>query len=284
MRTTRLARPIVPRISTLVLTACVVCGIVESVFAGPLYEVTVQGNVTGFGGTQQSASPGIVLQDSFDLMSVPFPSRIDRGTGLAQANQGRLGASIDAEHNFTAGSNRELGASAELTYDDILFSSSDGLPINVTLPLHLSGSLTTSAVATRVIVQAKLAGQNKSGAYRPALGEASGLLSTLSGGTIDTTIFATYTNVPTNTPTTLHLFLSTDMFINGDHTAFADFASTFGFVTDGPAFIVPNGINVDSQQGAIVDNQFLIPEPSTLVLASLAALGLCVWRRRFCRV
>ncbi len=281
MRTTSQARSIVPQIRTLALTACVVCGIVESVVAGPLYEVTIQGNVAGFGGTQQSASPGIVVQDSFDIDRLPFPTRIDRGNAFARADQGRLGASIDADHNFLAGGNRELGSSSELTYDDVLFSSSDGLPIDVTLPLHLSGSLTTSAVATRVIVEAKLAGQRIVGAYRPAIEGGSGLLSTLSGGTIDTTIFATYTNVPTNTPTTLHLFLSTDMFINGNNTAFADFASTFGFVTDGPAFIVPSGINVDSQQGAIVDNQFIVPEPSTFLLATVALVGLLAhfrWR------
>lgn len=244
--------------STLLLSAAAP----ESLNAEPFYEVKVvdPGHPPPqYGGTLQSTSPGLTIQDSFNWEGAL--GHVYSGSGFARGNQSQLSASIDAFKNYVSGSNSENAASAEFIYDDVVFSSPTGTPVDVTLPLHLFGSLTTAVSPTRVIVEAKLNTQNKVGTYRPATGEATGLLSGLSGGVVDTTLFANYTSIPVNTPMTLRLKLSTDLFINGNNSAFADF--DFSLVTGGPTFIVPEGVSANSEQGGIIDNLF-VPVPGDM--------------------
>ena len=250
-------------------------GIVGPLHAGPLYTVNITDPAQPtFGGTHQSATPGLLFLDSFNHDNPPF---VNNGSGIARASQGRVGAAIVRDNNGIQGVPRELSAYATFFIDDLVFSSPTSTPINVTLPLHLSGALnqyTGSGLehdTAIVSVEVTLSGQAKAGNLSNISGT-TGLLTGLSPGTIDTTISASFTNVAVNTPTTLELSISTQLFVNGNRTPFSDFDQTFGFITGGPTFTVPAGVNVNSAQGAIVDNLFIIPEPSTYVIGLLGLM------------
>lgn len=256
--------------------------------AGVLYTVGVSDpKQPGFGGQLSSSSPGISVSDSFDLQNSTFPERIDRGNGLAIANQGRVGAAVEARRNFQAGGNREVNAFAEFRIDDLEFTASNSNLIDVVLPLHLSGMMNASGSFALVSVEATLAGQRQTGLL-DNLGRAEGLVSGLNAGTIDTTLNASFTDIAPNTLLGLRIKIGVQVFVNGDNTAFSNFGSTFGFVSDGPTFIVDQGISVNSAQAGIVDNQFgaaaVVPEPASLALWTLmgSLVALMFRGRRVC--
>jgi hypothetical protein len=67
-----------------------------------------------------------------------------------------------------------------------------------------------------------------------------------------------------------------------------DFSHTLGFPTDGPVFNLPPGFTVNSAEGDIVDNRFVVPaqaatpEPASLTLFGLGVAGLAgvkAWRK-----
>ncbi len=248
--------------------------------AGPIYEArTTSPELLDFGGVVTSGSPGISISDSYDLPAPSHaPGRIDRGFGEASAFQGRLGAGVNAFVNFLRGASREVGSGAFLFYDDLIFTSSQST-IDVILPLYLNGSMESDPSAfSRVDVEARLAGQTRRGTILSALhGGSSGLLSGLSPGSIDTIRYAQFSDVPTNEAVSLRLQLGTQIFVN-NNSSFSDFASSFGLVSNGPTFIVPEGVDVNSQQAGIVNNQFgsssPVPEPSSILLFGLGACGL----------
>jgi hypothetical protein len=94
--------------------------------------------------------------------------------------------------------------------------------------------------------------------------------------------------------TSLHFLLSLDtaavasVFFGagpGSTNAFASFADTFGFPTSGPVANLPDGYTLNSLDGSIVNNRFVIPQsvpqPSTLWLfgLGLVLVALLSWRR-----
>jgi hypothetical protein len=69
----------------------------------------------------------------------------------------------------------------------------------------------------------------------------------------------------------------------GRTTGFASFGDTFGFPTSGPVANLPDGYTLNSLDGHIVNNRFVVPEavpePSSLVLVLVAA-GVLILRKR----
>ena len=59
-----------------------------------------------------------------------------------------------------------------------------------------------------------------------------------------------------------------------DLFSLSDFSNTLKFSTVGPVFNLPEGYTINSPSAGIVDNHFVVPEPSTITLAALGLLGL----------
>jgi hypothetical protein len=97
----------------------------------------------------------------------------------------------------------------------------------------------------------------------------------LDGSSFDTQNFS----VPTNTPVAVELDLAVESIGN----AHADFLHTAGFSLTGPAFNLPAGYTANSNDGLIVDNQFVgseapaAPEPASWALLA-TGLALAVTR------
>jgi hypothetical protein len=105
----------------------------------------------------------------------------------------------------------------------------------------------------------------------------------------DTTLTSVSVLVPLNTPVSIGLDLAVDASA-GDFNASGTslFSDTFGFVTGGPLFNLPDGYTANSPTSFIVDNRFAppgsaVPEPSTLVMASIlfGMFGLVALQKRF---
>jgi hypothetical protein len=60
--------------------------------------------------------------------------------------------------------------------------------------------------------------------------------------------------------------------------AFASFEHTVGFATSGPLFNLPPGWTANSDDGRIVDNHFVVPEPSAVMLLVVGIIGLLLVR------
>jgi hypothetical protein len=83
--------------------------------------------------------------------------------------------------------------------------------------------------------------------------------------------------VPVNEPFALRLFLGTSAGAVAELNIFNsitvlqldtifDFSHTLTFATNGPVFNLPEGYTVNSDSGGIIDNRWVIPEPSSFVV------------------
>ena len=64
----------------------------------------------------------------------------------------------------------------------------------------------------------------------------------------------------------------------------SNFSSTVTFPTSGPVFDLPPGYTVNSPSAGIVNNQYVLPEPSALALLAAGSSGLALLGRRRARV
>jgi len=106
----------------------------------------------------------------------------------------------------------------------------------------------------------------------------------------DATLTTRGGTVPTNVALPYNLTLESSVQLswvggkNVDLQVSADAIHTLTFPTDGPVFDLPPGFTVNSDDGTIVNNQFVgaaVPEPSTLsaLLSGFAGIGGLAWRR-----
>lgn len=98
-----------------------------------------------------------------------------------------------------------------------------------------------------------------------------GLLANFDGSTVVTTgVF----NVPVNTPFAIRFGLNTTTVLRTQYGSISsmevgvDFSHTAKFVTDGPAFNLPVGYTINSVDAGIVNNAYVVPEPSTIWLSA----------------
>jgi hypothetical protein len=182
---------------------------------------------------------------------------------------------------------------AQGTWSDLIISGPTGSgPINVSYNVHLDGSFIVasntgptgiSRSGASVILDFFGQGNNlgggdfgqvsSNGTNQPPSG--SGDLTSFTGNNVITS--PTF-SAPVNTPFSIELQLLADAGVQGwenetwDLIANTDFGDTLTFATDRPVFNLPAGYTVDSNGANIHGNKYSVPEPSTLVLAVLAAL------------
>ena len=163
----------------------------------------------------------------------------------------------------------------------------------MTLRLDLSGVLNAQPIATpphgdiasaSVAVAAIVNGIVSSGQHKisPPLGTTStGILSGLTGNSIDEIVSIPFFDVPTNTSINLMLQLTAGTSIIGDGNASSNFTSTLHLPTDRPVFIVPVDTDVNSAAAGIVANSYtLVPEPVTWAILTLGLGAAVVGRQR----
>lgn len=91
-------------------------------------------------------------------------------------------------------------------------------------------------------------------------------------------------DVTVGTPISLHITLgvtagaSTNI-THGNADAAASFGHTLRFASGRPVFDLPEGYTVDAPSAGIVDNAFVVPEPSTLALTFVGCVLLASLRR-----
>jgi hypothetical protein len=100
------------------------------------------------------------------------------------------------------------------------------------------------------------------------------------GDLLTTPVFA----VGVGTPFSLHVTLSVSAgastnITHGNADAAASFGHTLRFASGRPVFDLPEGYTVDAPSAGIVDNTFVVPEPSTLALTLVGCALLASLRR-----
>ena len=264
--------------------------------AGPLYTLKAYPGKPPSIGDMTSASPGLEWSGS---AARPGPGQLVEGDWALGADQGLLRSSVSATATGVFGTPNVFVTSSEFSYDDLFFTGPAGTPfsISVALNMHLSGTLKEgltddgfgSVLVDMIFISHPFSGgvQHTSGTVTGA-GFSGGILSGLgAGGTIDDDLSIAFG--ATVSPTyahTLTVKLITQAhggdgaFGDGIASAFSDFGNSLHFATDGPVFDLPEGVTVNSVQAGIVDNQFIISEPSTLALAALGLSFIAMRRKR----
>lgn len=79
--------------------------------------------------------------------------------------------------------------------------------------------------------------------------------------------------------TSAYTLLSSANSTGGTAEANTDFSHTLAFALDGPVFNLPSGYTADSADAHIVNNSFIVPEPSSLVLALFGISAVLLVRR-----
>lgn len=83
-------------------------------------------------------------------------------------------------------------------------------------------------------------------------------------------------SVPVNTPFSIELQLSVSSNLSANFSeifsldANTNFFNTLTFAPIGPVFNLPSGYTINSAQAGIIDNTYVVPEPTSLLLTSLA--------------
>jgi len=191
-------------------------------------------------------------------------------------------------------------SSASGRYDDMVISGPAGF-VTTSINMYLEGSLivavpslTAGSGATANVQVAMLANDQYVGTgllsigqnalSPPFIGQALGMLTDWRAlGVITSPSFT----VPTNVPFSIYVSLQTGIGGVGfggnsfETTANSGFLGTLKFASDRPVFSLPDGYTANSADAGIVNNAFVVPEPSTFTIAGfgiLAALSRC--RRR----
>ena len=260
---------------------------VSSSYHSPL--VTMPGGVTG--SLDETAAAGI--------------------SGLRASAQAHISGSFNGLPSSVIGGS---GTASGSWNDFVLIGPAAG-SIPISLNLQLDGTFSTGAILSNnwansgradmnVTVNGSFAGQSFAGGYSQAkegYPPPGGPISSSSTG-----VFGTAGSLPVNftSPTfmvtvgapfdvTLQLIAGASAFYAvgassgpGPHTmdllAISDFSSTLTFDRSGPVFNVPAGYTVNSVSAGVIDNRFIVPDPTTLamLLAALPVAYLGYWRRR----
>lgn len=252
-------------------------------------------------------SGGVGLDEYFFTSTIGAPlsggafynGEIDHPSTLGSSNSSAsifgLGASAYAraitDFNFLGPERYTFRSqsAAEGTWSDFIVSGPGGpSTIPISLNLFIEGSTSTvigssSSVSDLVESIAQLTvfgnGQVSGGSYlrtrdksAGAIVSATGLLADFDGSTLVTTpVF----NVPVNTPFSVKLQLSATAQVSAKFNeiffmeAVTSFGNTLTFAPSGPAFNLPAGYTINSVDAGIVNNTYVVPEPSSMCLSAL---------------
>ncbi len=243
---------------------------------------------------------------------VPGASTVDTGTIvyadvenygwsdiLPQRNYGRAGAwgeGTGVLHALASGSASgtvlKTSADAQANFTtSVLFSGPGTDPIRVSLNLLASGSVSTSGPGSSY-ADAEFYGYvgNFSFDYRNCSFNGSSLACgsamSLTGTTVTNSFWVT-PNTPIDIALRLHVGYQGMSIASSWASGNVDFSHTAGFATSGPVFNLPEGYTVNSDDGAIVNNQsggapngVDTPEPSQFAALGLALALLPILKRR----
>jgi MYXO-CTERM domain-containing protein len=194
-------------------------------------------------------------------------------------------------------------STASATYSDMKVNGPVGTMISTSLNMNLSGGLLYSSGAdpgsigdaeTQAVISVYVNGTfvGTGGVYErfeTQFGQYihdTGMLSAWDSGNtgIVTPSFTVQSGVPFEVKLILTASSHTEVNFGsgGGGTAEANtgFSHTLAFALDGPVFNLPVGYTADSADAHIVDNSFVAPEPSSLVLAFLGLAALLLVPRR----
>jgi len=181
------------------------------------------------------------------------------------------------------------------TWTDVVISGPAGSgPIPVSFNVHLDGSDSTPSVggiaATTVQLvffgnDNNIGGGSQSDQTNFGVQQPTSATGSLIGFDGDDVIASPTFNAPVNTPFSIALQLSAFAAVQASNSdafsssATSDFDNTLTFATDRPVFNLPDGFTASSADAAIVNNTFVVPEP-TAALSLLPAIAGVLRRRR----
>lgn len=261
-------------------------------------------------GGSQTSTDGSSITSSFHSPLIPLAGGpLGSLDEFAAAGQSGLRASaqahISGSHEGLVSGLMGAGATASGSWNDFVLTGPVGGSIPITLNLQLDGTFATNTILSNnwgyngssgidVTVNGAVAGQNFAGGFNqtkqgyPPPGSISASSSGVFGtaGSLPVNFTSPTFVVPVGTPFDISLQLavgaSTYYSVNAssgpgpwtlDLFALSDFSNTLTFATGRPVFDVPEGYTVNSLSAGIVDNLFVVPEPST---ATLLLLGIGV--------
>jgi len=227
-----------------------------------------------------------------------------RGLGTSSASAFGLQASATASmrKDFAFGStsryNFAAGAFASGIWSDFIVTG-PASPANILISVNLNIDGTTLAGTTVTpsgqsqassSVQFNVRGNNQlsGGSFTQSVsnGNAPSFIGTglLAGfdGNMDVT--SALFSVPVNTPFSIELQLSVASNLSANFSeifsldANTNFFNTLTFAPIGPVFNLPSGYTINSAEAGIIDNTYVIPEPSSLILVGVG-VGLISIRR-----
>lgn len=281
--------------------AIAVLGLIVASSAGAVPFLQANSGEGGAGGTE--LQPCFPAGGSFTSTGAPVsshavcgPTDFGTGSGLAIALIGNLGAEARGQH-FGNGTSIFMASGARYS-DTVVFSGPGDAPVPVGMNLHFGGTLNSDIggfadVTVRAFINGSTVGRDDVRVENgvPTCPDLfpnihfSGLGPCVL--TYNLTLQSSLIFVPQDVPINFELDLDVTAGGGGNGSSGTSlFSNTFGFVTSGPVFDLPEGFTANSPTSFIVNNRFLpagpvaaVPEPSSMLLV-ISALGLLGMLRR----